>query len=99
MGKGNSIRLDAPEGKMLVNHKLKAVGRIVRIRKERHGDWLILDESEAISLDKEWHPEFYPNETALDSPTGGDSKPGTTPSVPSSGDFWDKVHDKLTEGK
>ena len=59
MDKETSVRLDAPEGHMLVNRKLKAIGRIVRTRTEWSGDWEVLLEVEAEALDKEWHPEFY----------------------------------------
>lgn len=59
MDKETSVRLDAPEGHMLVNRKLKAISRIVRTRTEWSGDWGVLLEAEAEALDKEWHPEFY----------------------------------------
>ena len=59
MGEERSIRLDAPEGKMLVNRKLKAIGLIVRTSIDSQADWEVLDESKAEALDKVWHPEFY----------------------------------------
>nr|DAU00424.1 MAG TPA: hypothetical protein [Caudoviricetes sp.] len=97
MDKETSVRLDAPEGHMLVNRKLKAIGRIVRTRTEWSGDWEVLLEAEAEALDKEWHPEFYGRP-----PEGGrpDPKPETPPAggSGSGADFVDKVHEKL-EGK
>lgn len=102
MDKETSVRLDAPEGHMLVNRKLKAIGRIVRTRTEWSGDWEVLLEAEAEALDKEWHPEFYgrPPEESLKEP---DPKPATpseggvsTPPEGGSGaDFVDKVREKL----
>lgn len=94
MDKETSVRLDAPEGHMLVNRKLKAIGRIVRTRTEWSGDWEVLLESEAEALDKEWHPEFYgrppeggrPNPKQDTPPAGGSS---------SGSDFVDKVREKL----
>lgn len=62
---------------MLVNRKLKAIGRIVRTRTEWSDDWEVLDESKAEALDKVWHPEFYGLHTT-------DPEPGPSPVLPTS---------------
>lgn len=97
-----SIRIDAPEGKMLVSRKLKAIGLIVRTSIDSQADWEVLDESKAKALDKEWHPEFYGLSPMPDPNPVPPSESGSTATPPAEGsgaDFVDKVHDKLTEGR
>lgn len=92
-----SVRIKAPEGKMVVSRVRKTIGRLVRTSKEEAPLYEIMDEAEAYALDREWHPEFYGRP-----PEGGrqDPKPETPPAggSGSGADFVDKVHEKL-EGK
>lgn len=56
---GKSVRIKAPEGKMVVSRVRKTIGRLVRTPKEDAHLYEIMDEAEAYALDREWHPEFY----------------------------------------
>lgn len=54
-----SVRIKAPKGKMVVSRTRKTIGRLVRTSKEYAHLYEIMDEAEAYTLDREWHPEFY----------------------------------------
>lgn len=92
---GKSVRIKAPEGKMVVSRARKTIGRLVRTPKEDAHLYEIMDEDEAYALDREWHPEFY----GLP-PKEPDPKPETPPAGGggSGADFVDKVREKL-EGR
>nr|DAP49365.1 MAG TPA: hypothetical protein [Caudoviricetes sp.] len=94
---GKSVRIKAPEGKMVVSRVRKTIGRLVRTPKEDAHLYEIMDEAEAYALDREWHPEFY-GLPPKESPKEPDPKP-VPPSeggVGGSGaDFVDKVREKL----
>ena len=96
---GKSVRIKAPEGKMVVSRVRKTIGRLVRTPKEDAHLYEIMDEAEAYALDREWHPEFY-GRPPEESPKEPDPKPETPPAggSGSGADFVDKVHEKL-EGK
>ena len=100
---GKSVRIKAPEGKMVVSRVRKTIGRLVRTPKEDAHLYEIMDEAEAYALDREWHPEFY-GLPPKESPKEPDPKPvppseggaATTPPAGGSGaDFVDKVREKL----
>lgn len=100
---GKSVRIKAPEGKMVVSRVRKTIGRLVRTPKEDAHLYEIMDEAEAYALDREWHPEFY-GLPPKESPKETDPKPvppseggaATTPPAGGSGaDFVDKVREKL----
>ena len=89
---GKSVRIKAPKGKMVVSRVRKTIGRLVRTSKEEAPLYEIMDEAEAYTLDREWHPEFY----------GLSPMPDPNPVSPSEGeaggsgaDFVDKVREKL----
>lgn len=100
---GKSVRIKAPNGKMVVSRVRKTIGRLVRTPKEEAHLYEIMDEAEAYALDREWHPEFY-GLPPKESPKEPDTKPvppseggaATTPPAGGSGaDFVDKVREKL----
>lgn len=96
---GKSVRIKAPNGKMVVSRTRKTIGVLVRCPKEDEHLYEIMDEAEAYALDREWHPEFY-GLPPKESPSEPDPKPETPPAGGggSGADFVDKVHEKL-EGK
>nr|WP_311450803.1 hypothetical protein [uncultured Porphyromonas sp.] len=90
---GKSVRIKAPEGKMVVSRVRKTIGRLVRTPKEDAHLYEIMDEAEAYALDREWHPEFYglppkaPDPNPVPPSEGGTGGSGS--------DFVDKVREKL----
>nr|DAQ97837.1 MAG TPA: hypothetical protein [Caudoviricetes sp.] len=90
---GKSVRIKAPEGKMVVSRVRKTIGRLVRTPKEDAPLYEIMDEAEAYALDREWHPEFYGLPPKTPDPNPVPPSEGGTGGIGS--DFVDKVREKL----
>lgn len=54
---GKSVRIKAPKGKMVVCRERRTIGRLVRTRAEDAHLYELMDEAEAIALEKQWKEE------------------------------------------
>ena len=52
-----SVRIRAPKGKMVVSRTRKTIGVLVRCPKEDEHLYDIMDEAEALALEKQWKEE------------------------------------------
>ena len=85
------VELVGPEGKMYACRKRKMVAYAL-MRPDGDGDTLeLLDEAEALKLDREWNPSLYADSVLEIDPEG---KLGDPPSLSGDG-FIEKVIDKL----
>ena len=83
--------LVAPEGKMYVCRKAKMVAYALMFPDGASDTPELLDEAEALKLDREWNPSLYADAVLEIDPEGRRSDP---PSL-SEGSFVDKVREKL----
>ena len=86
--------LVAPEGKMYVCRKAKMVAYALMLPDGASDTPELLDEAEALKLDREWNPSLYADSVLEIDPEGRHSDP---PSLSGDG-FVDKVREKLGEG-
>lgn len=89
--------LVAPEGKMYACRKRKMVAYALMLP-DGDGDTLeLLDEAEALKLDREWNPSLYADAVLEIDPEGRDGPPppSDAPKLDGGG-FVDKVHEKLS---
>lgn len=86
--------LVAPEGKMYVCRKAKMVAYALMLPDGADDTQELLDEAEALKLDREWNPSLYADSVLEIDPEG---KAGDPPSLSGDG-FVDKVREKLGEG-
>lgn len=54
---GKSVRIKAPKGKMVVCRERRTIGRLVRTRAEDAHLYELMDETEALALEKQWRAE------------------------------------------
>lgn len=54
---GKSVRIKAPKGKMVVCRERRTIGRLVRTRAEDAHLYELMDEAEALALEKQWKAE------------------------------------------
>ena len=83
--------LVAPEGKMYVCRKAKMVAYALMLPDGASDTPELLDEAEALKLDREWNPSLYADAVLEIDPEGRRSDP---PSLSGDG-FIEKVIDKL----
>jgi len=89
--------LVAPEGKMCVFRKRKMVAYALMLPDEADDTPELLDEAEALKLDREWNPSLYADAVLEIDPEGKDGPPppSDAPKLDGGG-FVDKVHEKLS---
>ena len=83
--------LVAPDGKMYVCRKAKMVAYALMFPDEAVDTPELLDEAEALKLDRDWNPSLYADSVLEIDPEG---KVGDPPSLSGDG-FIEKVIDKL----
>lgn len=54
---GKSVRIKAPNGKMVVCRERRTIGRLVRTRAEDAHLYELMDETEALDLEAQWQAE------------------------------------------
>lgn len=68
---GKSVRIKAPKGKMVVCRERRTIGRLVRTRAEDAHLYELMDEAEALALEKQWKAE----DEAKHKPEEGEAQP------------------------
>ena len=88
--------LVAPEGKMYVCRKAKMVAYALMLPDGASDTPELLDEAEALKLDREWNPSLYAD-SVLEIDPEGKVEPTPPSNAPKrdGGGFVDKVHEKL----
>ena len=89
--------LVAPEVKMYVCRKAKMVAYALMLPDGATDTPELLDEAEALKIDKEWNPSLYDDAVLEIDPEGKDGlpPPSDAPKLDGGG-FVDKVHEKLS---
>ena len=88
--------LVAPEGKMYVCRKAKMVAYALMLPDGASDTPELLDEAEALKLDREWNPSLYADSVLEIDPEGKvEPTPPSNAHKLDGGGFVDKVHEKL----
>lgn len=64
----NSVRIEAPEGQMVVSRERTSVGYIVRCPKEYEHLYELMSEEEALALEEQWKAEKEAERKANEQP-------------------------------
>lgn len=57
MKRSHSVRIKAPKGQMVVSRERRSVGYLVRCPKQDAHLYELMDEAEALALEKQWKAE------------------------------------------
>ena len=57
MKRSHSVRIKAPKGQMVVSRERRSVGYLVRCPKQDAHLYELIDEAEALALEKQWKAE------------------------------------------
>ena len=66
----NSVRIEAPEGQMVVSRERTSVGYIVRCPKQYEHLYELMPEEEALALEDQWKAEKEAERKASEQPEG-----------------------------
>ena len=81
---------------MYVCRKAKMVAYALMLPDEAEDTPELLDEAEALKLDRDWNPSLYDDAVLEIDPEGKDGPPPSDAPKLNGGGFVDKVHEKLS---